>query len=57
MEFALFSKVEFEIYDPVALIECYCIQSDFYKNYDLLLPNRGIQEVNEIGAILPFSGR
>ena len=53
MEFTLFSKVEFEIYDPIALIECYCIQSDFYKNYDRLLPNREIADVNEIGARIP----
>lgn len=50
MKFILFSKIEFEFSDPVALIECYCVQSDFYKNYDLLLPTRELEAVNKIGA-------
>ncbi|GAG59954.1 unnamed protein product [marine sediment metagenome] len=35
--------------DPVALIECYCFQSNFYANYDLL-SDRKIEDVNKIGA-------
>jgi hypothetical protein len=50
MKFILFSKVKFEVSDPVALIECYCFQSDFYKNYDLLLPARELKAVSKIGA-------
>ena len=53
MRFILFSKTEFEISDPVALIESYCFQSDFYKNYDLLLPARELEAVNRIGARIP----
>ena len=49
MRFLLFSKISFEIPDPVALIECYCFQNDFYANYDLL-KNRKIEDVNKIGA-------
>jgi hypothetical protein len=52
MRFCIFSSVSFEVSDPIALIEAYCFQSDFYRNYDLLL-RRGdqcIQDVNEIGA-------
>jgi len=52
MEFLLFSKIPFEIPDPIALIECYCYQNDFYAKYDLLLEhrNRKIEDVNKIGA-------
>lgn len=52
MKFLLFSKSSFEVEDPIALIECYCFQSDFYANYDLLLRDgdRRIEAVNEIGA-------
>lgn len=53
MKFLLFSKIEFEVFDPVALIECYCFQSDFYKNYDLLLPDRKLEAVSKIGARIP----
>jgi len=52
MKFLLFSKIPFEVTDPVALIESYCFQSDFYKNYDLLLleGKREVEDVNKIGA-------
>ena len=53
MKFLLFSKISFEISDPIALIECYCYQSDFYAQYDLLLKNgntRKVEDVNKIGA-------
>jgi len=52
MEFLLFSKLPFEIPDPIALIECYCYQNDFYTKYDLLLEHRDrkIEDVNKIGA-------
>jgi uncharacterized protein YozE (UPF0346 family) len=52
MEFLLFSKISFEIPDPVALIECYCYQNDIYAKYDLLLEHkdRKIEDVNKIGA-------
>ncbi|MHC2994057.1 MAG: hypothetical protein IBV53_00915 [Candidatus Atribacteria bacterium] len=49
MKFLLFSKISFEIPDPIALIECYCYQSDFYTKYDLL-KNRKVEDVNKIGA-------
>lgn len=52
MKFFLFSKISFEIPDPIALIECYCYQNDFYAKYDLLLEDRDrkIEDVNKIGA-------
>jgi len=52
MKFFLFSKIPFEIPDPIALIECYCYQNDFYAKYDLLLERRDrkIEYVNKIGA-------
>ena len=53
MKFWLFSKVQFKVSDPVALIESYCFQSNFFKNYDLLLINnkgRRITDVNKTGA-------
>ena len=52
MKFFLFSKISFEIPDPVALLECYCYQNDFYTKYDLLLEQRDrkIEDVNKIGA-------
>jgi len=49
MKFFLFSKISFEIPDPIALIECYCYQNDFYTKYDLL-KDRKIENVNKIGA-------
>ena len=49
MRFLLFLKISFEISDPIALIECYCYQSDFYAKYDLL-KNRQVDDVNKIGA-------
>lgn len=52
MKFFLFSKISFEIPDPIALIECYCYQNEFYAKYDLLLEDRErkIEDVNKIGA-------
>lgn len=53
MQFTLFSKISFEVSDPIALIECFCFQNDFYKNYDYLLQDKGertIKNVNRIGA-------
>lgn len=50
MKFRLFSATEFDITDPVELIECYCFQTNFYSVYDLLLPNRKIPDVAKIGA-------
>ena len=52
MKFYLFSEISFKIPDPVALIECYCYQNDFYAKYDLLLEQRDrkIEDVNKIGA-------
>ena len=52
MKFFLFSKISFEIPKPIALIECYCYQNDFYTKYDLLLEHRDrkIEDVNKIGA-------
>ena len=49
MKFLLFSKISFEISDPIALIESYCYQNDFYAKYDLL-KNRKVEDVNKIGA-------
>ncbi len=49
MKFFLFSKISFEIPDPITLIECYCYQNDFYSKYDLL-EDRKIEDVNKIGA-------
>ncbi len=49
MKFFLFSKTSFEIPDPIALIECYCYQNDFYSKYDLL-GDKKIEDVNKIGA-------
>ena len=52
MKFLLFSKISFEIPNPITLIECYCYQNDFYAKYDLLLEHRDrkIEDVNKIGA-------
>ena len=47
MKFKLFS--EFEISDPIVVIEAFCYQSNFYKKFDLL-ENRKIKDVNKIGA-------
>ncbi len=49
MKFLLFSTISFEVSDPVALIECYCFQSNFYANYDFL-SDRKKEDVNKIGA-------
>ena len=58
MKFYLFSKISFEIPDPITLIECYCYQNDFYAKYDLLLEHRGrkIEDVNKIGARIEKGG-
>ena len=52
MIFYLFSKIGFEINDPVSLIEYCCFQNDFYGNYDLILKNgkRKASDTNKIGA-------
>jgi len=50
MKFFLFSKISFEIAEPIALLECYCYQNDIYNKYDLLLENKKIENVNKIGA-------
>jgi hypothetical protein len=50
MRFCLFSKIEFEIAYPVALIECFCFQTNFYSSYDSLLPDRTVEDVGKIGA-------
>jgi hypothetical protein len=49
MKFFLFSKIKFDIPDPIALIECYCYQNDIYSKYDLPEDNK-IENVNKIGA-------
>jgi len=49
MKFYLFSEISFEIPEPIALIECYCYQNDFYAKYDLL-EDKKIEDVNKIGA-------
>ena len=49
MKFIIFSEIIFEIPDPIALIECYCYQNDFYSKYDLL-EEKKIENVNKIGA-------
>ena len=49
MKFFLFSKIPFEISEPITLIECYCYQNDFYSKYDLL-EDKKIEDVNKIGA-------
>jgi len=35
MKFYLFSKIEFEIPDPVTLIECYCYQFFKYQYFKI----------------------
>jgi len=52
MKFWLFSKISFEVSKPIALIECYCFQNDFYANYDYCLSERKrtVEDVNNIGA-------
>jgi hypothetical protein len=54
MKFLLFSKLPFEIVDPVGLIENYCFQTNFYANYDAI-PKRKIEDVNNIGARIPIA--
>jgi len=49
VKFYLFSKIEFEIPDPISSIEYYCYQNDFYSRYDVI-ENRKIEDVNKIGA-------
>lgn len=49
MNFKLFSKIHFSIHNPIQLIEAYCIQSDFYVNYDIIT-ERDIFDVNKIGG-------
>ena len=54
MRFYLFSKIRFEIPNPITLVECYCYQSDFYSKYDVI-ENRTIEDVSRIGARLKHS--
>lgn len=51
MNFSIFST-RFEVIEPIALIESYCFQSDFYANFDLLNYREGrkAKNVNAIGA-------
>ena len=49
MKFFLFSKISFKVSNPIALIECFCYQNDFYAKYDLL-KNRKVEDANKIGA-------
>ncbi|HNR65391.1 MAG TPA: hypothetical protein PKJ95_03740 [Atribacterota bacterium] len=53
MRFYLFSKIRFEITEPITLIECYCYQSDFYSKYDVI-ENSTIGDVNKIGVRLEY---
>jgi hypothetical protein len=57
MKFTLFQEISFKINNPLTLIEACCIQSNFYRNYDLILAgrNRMIEDVNRIGARGRFS--
>lgn len=50
--FSLFSEKFFRASCPVALIEAYCFQSNFYAKYDLQLKSekRNVEDVNLIGA-------
>jgi hypothetical protein len=51
MTFQLFKKIRFKVTDPIALIEAFCFQSDFYANYDAVpIQERKIQHVNRLGA-------
>ena len=54
MKFTLFSKIPFEVSHPIALIESYCFQNDFFPSYDLL-KNRKIEDVNKIGARISYA--
>jgi len=49
LNFKLFSKIKFSVHNPIVLIEAYCIQSDFYVNYDIIR-ERNISDVNKIGG-------
>jgi lipid II:glycine glycyltransferase (peptidoglycan interpeptide bridge formation enzyme) len=49
MKFHLFSKIQFEVSHPIALIESYCYHNDFYANFDLI-KKRNIEHVNKIGV-------
>lgn len=52
MQFTLFKKTAFRVRDPLATIEAYCFQSDFYENYDLQRPqdDESFNYVRFIGA-------
>ena len=51
MKLQLFRKIDFTIADPIALVEAFCFQSDFYANYDAVpVHKRKIEHVNKIGA-------
>lgn len=45
----MFSKVRFQVHNPVTLIECYCFQGDFYLHYDFV-SKRKLEDVGKIGA-------
>jgi len=49
LNFKLFSKIKFSVHNPILLIEAYCIQSNFYVNYDIIR-NKNISYVNKIGG-------
>jgi hypothetical protein len=49
MKFSLFQKILFEVPNPIALIETFCFQSDFYSSYDII-KDKKIDDVNRIGA-------
>jgi len=50
MKFYLFSEISFEIPEPIALIECYCYQNDFYSKYDLL-EDKKIEDVIKLAHV------
>jgi len=51
LRFFLFSKIPFQVTNPIALIESYCFQTDFYSNFDIIpLGEKRIEDVNKIGA-------
>lgn len=49
MKFSLFKKISFNVPHPIPLIEGYCFQTDFYRNFDLK-KDKNIEDVNRIGA-------
>ena len=51
MRFFIFSKKLFVIPNPIALIECYCYQNDFYAKCDFL-EDRKIEDRAKYGGHL-----